>query len=599
MATKDAIDGSQNAVKRAETGKQDLEKEGADTPDVVKRSKTQRANSSIADTQETESTLRDSDFPQQNEVQPSTARDTINEIKPSSKELDAALALLKKPDDTSRFVGLALLKPVLEQDLCKTSSADLEENDALILRSWEAIPADFMDGLLKAKANDKTSKEEASELTGLAVAILHTFMRLLPSYHADARFLKRIPLLITNLSSTNSTTSAQIMDIIHSLAMTPQGAFIFLRSECESNETDQKPPCYLFVNMLLIDIRAIVPSLQETLNSEEYPAISLRLCRAFDLISSFIVYLIRSLDKMLDPESSELNHQAPMPVDLLLKLRTNISESMSLTIESLRDRYDASTAGAAGLHPDARSLNGNSSSKPLPIAWDTSNGMFSDSLVLAQLSCLSLWLRDEENEALRREAAGILDVLLALYGHCEQAKGLGDYIEMTMNESRIFRSAVLIALEGIVETVEGVEAFLHEDGWRLLADDLVEFSTQNEDFSQGIEIVRVLLAVLESGCTGPAKEEWMTLVGLATQILASSNADSSLEFGIAVSQLAVELLVRAPPNIRIKNTKAALKLLKRAEALSWKDHVNSGIEDGLEEVVEGLESLALGSESVP
>lgn len=227
-------------------------------------------------------------------------------------------------------------------------------------------------------------------------------------------------------------TRITILEIFHKLAMTPEGSEAIFKSHFHSNDLDQKPESYLFITMLVIDIRSTIPSLQEKLHSDDYLATSERLGKAYDIVSAFVGFLIQSLDLMsIDDNIS--NHPAsvgPMPVDLLLKLRTNISETMSLTVEYLRDRYDSSTAGAAGLHPAARSSIDRSS--PLAIAWDTSNGMFADPLTLSQLRTLSLWLRDEENDALRREAAGVMDALLALYQH----RGEQD-----------FRYPVLVALE--------------------------------------------------------------------------------------------------------------------------------------------------------
>jgi len=526
--------------------------------------------------------------------EPELAPGHANATQQPLKELETALDLLKKSDDTSRFVGLALLKPVLEQELSQEEGKDGGKNDALLLRCWRAIPAKFLDGLLKAKPSEKTSREEANNMVGLAVAVMHAFMRLMDSHQTNAKFIGRVPLLMTNLRSSLPEMSTQIMEILHSLIMTPEGSSAIFHTDpgqVPNNGVDHKPSSWLFVTMLLVDIRSTIPSLQEKLHSGDYPAVSARLVRAYDITGAFIRYLVHCLERMLDGDGT-----APMPIDLLMKIRVNISETTSLTIEYLRDRYDSSTAGAAGLHPDARSTNGESSSNPLPIAWDTSVGMFSDPLTLSQLSVLSLWLRDEENESLRKEAAGIMDVLLALYKEGDDRKALEEGGDSATDDGfRIFRSAVLFALEGIIETTDGVEAFSREDGWALLAGDLTNLVPNSQEHPRGIEIVRVLLAVLESGAAGPAKEEWMSLVALANSALASTSDEADLEFGIAVSQLAVELLVRAPRGLRNKNRQSALRLLRRAEALSMKDYANGDIEDGLDEVVEGLESLAMGS----
>lgn len=228
------------------------------------------------------------------------------------------------------------------------------------------------------------------------------------------------------LRSCPQETRTPIMEIFHTLATTPEGSEVIFNSRGHGSDLDQKPEIYLFITMLIIDIRSTIPSLHEKLHSDDFLAISERLSRAYDIVSAFIGFLIQRLEMM----SSDDSISGPLPVDLLLKLRTNISETMSLTIEYLRDRYDSSTAGAAGLHSAARSSIDQSS--PLPIAWDTSSGMFADRLTLSQLRTLSLWLRDEDNDALRREAAGVMDALLALYQY---------------NGEQDFRYPVLVALE--------------------------------------------------------------------------------------------------------------------------------------------------------
>ena len=90
--------------------------------------------------------------------------------KDTSQGLDQTLALLRAKDDTSRFVGLALLKSILD------SKVDCSEDPEMIRRCWAAIPAKFLDRLLRAPRNEDRSKEESLSMIGLAVAVLHTFI---------------------------------------------------------------------------------------------------------------------------------------------------------------------------------------------------------------------------------------------------------------------------------------------------------------------------------------------------------------------------------------------------------------------------------------
>lgn len=501
-------------------------------------------------------------------------------VSPLPKDLEKALELLKAKDDTSRFVGLALLKPLLEQELSQKSSTEEEDSRVLVEQCWHAIPVKFLDRLLKAKPEGKRTNEEAGNMVALAVAVLHAFLTILDAPEKDGRFGGRVPLLMSALRSTPPETTNQIMQILAMLATTMEGSQVVFRAGDKDEKPDEKPKSYMFVTVLLIDIRSTIPSLQEKLHSAEYPDISERIARAYDIVSAFIGFLLQSLEAMDsddDDGGSGPAFSAPMPVDLLMKLRANISEVMSLTIEHLRDRYDSSTAGAAGLHPSARNPS-QGSTKRLPIAWDTSSGISKDPLTLSQLRALSLWLRNEENDALRREASGIMDVLLALYRD---------------PSNQDFRYPVLLSLEGIIETPEGVEAFLLEEGWAVLADDLGNLLGIPSEHVRGIEIVRVLLAVVEADVTGPAKEEWMSIVELARETVVHAPDTADLELGVAICQLAVELMVRAPRGVKSRRRDVVAELREYVEALLTKvDGADSGIRDGLEEVVQGLDSLS-------
>lgn len=110
----------------------------------------------------------------------------------------AALAqmqgLLKAKDDTSRFVGLALLKSVLD------NQPQLQQDTAQLLGLWESISPKFLDRLLRAGSNKKATKEEAKDMVDIAVAVLHTFTILLPQEpRNDKRLLGRTGALINAL----------------------------------------------------------------------------------------------------------------------------------------------------------------------------------------------------------------------------------------------------------------------------------------------------------------------------------------------------------------------------------------------------------------
>lgn len=266
---------------------------------------------------------------------------------------------------------------------------------------------------------------------------------------------------------------------------------------------DSRSSSYLLIKMLLVDIRSTLPSLQEKLNSPEYPSTSSRVAESYDVISNFIGYLVQSLDEEDTTSSQQTLSFEPSQ---LLQLRADISETMSLTIEHFRDRYDASVSGAAGLHPSARTDPDPTSSAPRSITWESSStSMSADALTLSETRTLALWLREDDNDALRREAAGIVDVLLGLYSS-EEAKG-------------DVRSAVLTAFEGVFEVPEGIDAFMREDGWEILLKDLQKILTSRgpHEEDRGLEIVRALLTIAESEVVGPAKQEWVKVIDLAIE----------------------------------------------------------------------------------
>lgn len=303
--------------------------------------------------------------------------------------------------------------------------------------------------------------------------------------------------------------------------------------------SDGKPFSYLFINLLLIDLRSSFPSLLAQLNSSQYQATAQRLATAFDVISSFVAFLVRSLDEDVNTTGFSI---AP---DLLLKLRKDIAETISLTIEYLRDRWDASVAGVAGLHPEARSgTAATSEGTRLTLTWEsTKDNVHEDPLVLAGIRAMAIWIREDENDNMRNEATGMMDMLIELY----------------KSGSLDFRYPILLALEGIMLTEDGVEIFLNQDGWQVIFEDLqsiVRITTVNkavEDASvlaeanRGLQVVRVLLAVVDRQSTSFPHEDWMEVVTTTASMNVPDITSSPiiLEFQIAMLQLSTALLSKA------------------------------------------------------
>ncbi|KAL8796331.1 MAG: hypothetical protein Q9195_001238 [Heterodermia aff. obscurata] len=504
----------------------------------------------------------------ENEMSSSNAEE--KRIDSSTRSLDSVLALFEAGDDTSNFVAISLLRSILDD------RKELREDRETLAKCWNTIPTMLLIRLLKSKPNKKRTEEEAQSMVGLAVAIIHVFFNLLPPEVIENQLRDRTDDLIAAVPFSSPETVSQISQILLALNF-PSLLFSDIAKTKGGNSA---PSSYLFIKMLLIDIRSTISSLQEKLNSPEYLKTSMRIAESFNIISSFIGYLMRCLDEDDSSEGSPGRSGLQFEPSQLLQLRADISETMSLTIEHMRDRFDASVAGAAGLHPSARITPTAASSAPRAISWQSSDiSMSGDPLTLSETRALALWLREDDNDTLRREAAGIIDVLFNLYS--EAHSGVD------------FRSPVLIALEGILAVPEGVEAFLKEEGWSILSRGLQNALESDEPRAaeEGVDTVRVLLAVAESEVTGPSKEDWLNIVGLAVKEMQGSPSQdiTRLDLGIAVSQLAVELLIRAPKRLRRRYASQVSILSQLAGAkLGAADGER---EEGLIEVIGGLEDL--------
>ncbi|GKT53352.1 DUF1941 family protein [Colletotrichum tofieldiae] len=615
---------------------------------------------------------------------PLQAPDPAQTTQPTAS-LDQIQSMLKARDDTSRFVGLALLKSLLD------NSEELRNDADTVSGLWESISPKFLDRLARTGSLAPSTQKDAKNMVDLAVSVIHTFALLLPDQSKrDKRLVGRMPLLVSSLLQSSEETSKLIIQTIITLVAFPEGAksffevedvsplveiapnnpsaleiFAFAWINCmdlaedrtalktkidgtiqalvstftgtdgvtlleflgkflrnsdpkvlptspkwvkpvvdiikklltsrptpearnaytiaaasllevypaeaskllfTSDVKEDKPFSYLFITLLLTDTRATLPRLLELLNDPTYPAIAQRLGSAFDVTTHFIGFLVRSLD---DEVSSPAN--MIMPPDFLLKIRRTIAEAMSLAIEFLRDRWDASVAGAFGLHPDARTKETDTSmGKRLTISWESKkDNIHQDPLILAAIRALSLWLREDDNDLLRKEAAGLMDMLIDLYKASSPVR-------------LDFRSPILVGLEGILVEKAGLEEFTTHNGWEALTQDLLAIlqhistvSDENEA-ARAIEIVRILLPIVESEETG-SREEWMALVTLVASWDAPEVEQPLLvqEAQIAVLQLTTALLVGAPEGMKrryVHSTSAILGIAARLEKHVGVDH---------------------------
>jgi hypothetical protein len=124
-------------------------------------------------------------------VGPSTAQSEQSEQNASVQKIQS---LLKVKDDTSRFVGLALLKSVLD------NSQELREDQGTMATLWESIPPKFLDRMIRTGSRPNTARSDGHHMLDIVIAILHTFVSLLPEKLAkDGKMLDRIPHLVACL----------------------------------------------------------------------------------------------------------------------------------------------------------------------------------------------------------------------------------------------------------------------------------------------------------------------------------------------------------------------------------------------------------------
>jgi hypothetical protein len=111
------------------------------------------------------------------------------------ESIQRTLALLSAGDDTSRFAGLTILRALLD------SNEEFQKDSKVMAQFWAAIPAKFLDRLLRAGSSGKKSNQEAESMVELAVGVLHAFVRLIPSIvQEDVKFVGRAEGLMAALA---------------------------------------------------------------------------------------------------------------------------------------------------------------------------------------------------------------------------------------------------------------------------------------------------------------------------------------------------------------------------------------------------------------
>lgn len=282
----------------------------------------------------------------------------------------------------------------------------------------------------------------------------------------------------------------------------------------------------------------------ESLTKPSYGTTAHRLAASFDIVAAFLGYLV----------TADSFATFALTPDLLLKLRSDLSETFGLTLEFLRDRWDAAFAGAEGFEPghqDKKTL--------LSLTWDTnlSGGLLGDPLVMASVRALSLWLREEES--LRAEAGGMVDFFLGLWTRGREA-GI-DY-----------RVWVVGALEGIVEEDHGRAQFTKYGGWEVVWGDLKRVYSardageeeEEEEARLAVAEARLLCEIVAVGgsCEEGRCREVCAVVG--SRDLGQMGAELDAE----VLKLASACLANVPRGVRRRMEEEVRKVRKVAERLT-------------------------------
>ncbi|KAI1104215.1 DUF1941-domain-containing protein [Jackrogersella minutella] len=591
--------------------------------------------------------------------------------------------LLKAKDDTAKFLGLTLLKSVLD------NVPDVEDDKETIVSLWNSVSPTFLDRLLRPnpRSTSEQKKYKDKDMFDIGVAVIRAFAVLLPDdAKRDTKLISRIPKLAEAVLYSSEKTTQIIIETILTLItihegakafanldvddwtplieITPEHSHIFtifvwawikgtaglkdgqareaMRAKIDGGiqalvssfiKTDatslldfishilrnlnenliprspkwlgsvtklirnlatnrpnaasrsaytncaaalllvypesaprqlffdekksSKSFSYLFINLITVDLRATLPSLLSKLNDPNYPLISQRLTSALNILTVFISQLIGWMEELDNSKPGKALEYSwlKMPPELVLKLSSSIGQTLSVVIEYLRDRWDASVAGAQGLHPNARTGSAHTDfGSHKTLAWDTKDGnAATDSFVLSAIRAIALWVRDDDGDVLREEAADLMDMFMELY----QSNSLTP----THLSGLDYRLSILASLEGILRTARGMEAFNERNGWKTLAVDMLEIlqlsSTRNllpeADILRGSRIALVLQIVAASEESTP--EDWMSIVtGVAAYDVPNRSGDpkieSLLDFQMDVLQLTAMLVENASPGMK-------------------------------------------------
>lgn len=219
------------------------------------------------------------------------------------------------------------------------------------------------------------------------------------------------------------------------------------------------------MRLVTIDIRVTYPSLLEQLESPSYTSTVQFLAAGFDVITSFVQFLL-AIEELGD---------IGIDMDLVLKLRQDIGETFGLTVEFLRDRWDAAFTNCdPGLSSEQDAPKEILSGSDL-----IGSGLERDALIIGAVRALSLWVR--EDNGLRYECGELMDVFLGLWARSK-------------NSGVDYRPWITGALGGILEETHGRRMFQELAGWKTIWEDLKYIHKHKQTVDDG----KIQLAIAEA-----------------------------------------------------------------------------------------------------
>ncbi|KAL8798676.1 MAG: hypothetical protein Q9200_007722 [Gallowayella weberi] len=342
------------------------------------------------------------------------------------------------------------------------------------------------------------------------------------------------------------------------------GSSLLMKTRAPNSYT--RPIIWMFVQLRLVDIRSSIPSLLEASSGPGYGRTLIHLTACYDLISAFIRFLVDCSEAMSG--SDDGSDKLPFSPEFLLQIREDISDTCSLTVEYLCDRFQMSQVCGAIL-PARPEIRTNQDRLHLVARIPQPPIMAEDPLVRSQLAMLSFWLREDEGETLTKEAGSMVNVIFGMYGKAPD-----------------FRCPLVTILEQFQYNPGGLHHIRYTNGWQILLDDL-ELIVRSRDPDRetvmcGEQIVDMmgpvaLLAIKE----GKAEEEWQPFARIATKLVAQGSADF-VELKATVVLLTMELLSLSPATMSADSAELRKKFLKvPSRLLSVQDKMDEGTREDM------------------